>query len=85
MIAASQVRECRDPLALLRLLGYPVAPIPIVGGEWRAAGVDVSWNGTSTFELAVRLPRFDLFLLTGAGDAESIRRFLVSYGAWNEV
>jgi hypothetical protein len=85
MIRASDVRECRDPLALLRLLGYPVAPIPIIAREWRAAGVDVSWNGTSAFHLAVRLPRFDLFVLTRAGDADSIRRFLTSYGAWNEV
>ncbi|MCU1350431.1 MAG: hypothetical protein JWO56_3461 [Acidobacteria bacterium] len=85
MIAAAQIRDCRDPLSLLRLLGYPVAPLPIASREWRAAGIDLGWNGNSSFQLAVRLPRFDLFVLTGGGDAGSIRRFLLSYGAWNEV
>jgi len=85
MIGAAQIRDCREPLSLLRLLGYPVAPVQIAAGEWRAAGIELRWNGDSTFQLAVRMPRFDLFVLTGGGDAESIRRFLLSYGAWNEV
>jgi hypothetical protein len=85
MLTAQAVRACGDALALLRLLGYPVEPVLIAADDWRAAGVDIGWNGASTFQLVVRMPRFDAFVLCGSVDAESIRKFLVSYATWNQV
>ncbi len=85
MLTADSVRACSDAMALLRLLGFPVEPVLIAADDWRAAGVEIGWNGTSRLELAVRMPRFDAFVLSGGGETESIRQFLISYTAWNQV
>src|SRR5947207_7608186 len=84
MLSAAQIRT-RDVLGIFRDLGYPVAPIAITPEEWRCAGVEIGWNGTSSFHLIARLRRFDLFHLRGQTDEESLLRFLRSYRSYNIV
>jgi adenine-specific DNA-methyltransferase len=90
MLTVESVKAmCGDdaPLVLLRSLGFPVSPVLVAAEAWRAAGVDVSWNGTSELRLAARMPRLDLFLLTAEGNAEEDRvcKFLSSYEEWNKI
>lgn len=84
MLTAAQVRAC-DAAELFRELGYPVAPIAITPEEWRRAGVEIGWNGTSVFRLLARLERFDLFHFAGETDEESLLKFLRSYRAYNVI
>jgi hypothetical protein len=88
VITAAHLRACtsRDAaLALLRELGYPVEPVPIVGSEWRRAGIDVAWNGTTELHLAARTPELDVYLVNGdeAHDNAAAGRFLRSLQAYN--
>lgn len=88
MITAAHLRACtsRDAaLALLAELGYPVQPVPIVGAEWRRAGIDVAWNGTTELHLAARTPELDVYLITGeeAHDHGAAERFLRSLETYN--
>ena len=88
MLTAARVREYTGrsgPLALLRDLGYPVAPVEVDPGEWRRGGVTLPWNGEARLRLAARMRRFDLFLLTGRSDRESISQFLRSYKSYNTI
>ena len=90
MITAAHLRACtsRDAaLALLRELGYPVQPVPIVPAEWRRAGIDVAWNGTTELHLATRTPELDLYLVCGddAHDSVAAERFLRSLAAYNAI
>ena len=90
MITAAHLRACtsRDAaLALLRDLGYPVQPVPIVPAEWRRAGIDVAWNGTTELHLAARTPELDLYLVCGdaAHDSGAAERFLRSLAAYNAI
>jgi hypothetical protein len=84
MLTPGDVRS-RSVLDLFRELGYPIAPVAIPPDEWRRAGVEVGWNGTSSFSLAARLQRFDLFHFTGQTDEESLLKFMRSYRAYNVV
>jgi hypothetical protein len=84
MLTAAQIRT-RDVLGIFRDLGYPIAPIAITAGEWRRAGVEIGWNGASSFHLIARLKHFDLFRLQGDADSESLLRFLRSYRAYNVI
>jgi len=84
MLTAARVRAC-DAAALFRELGYPIAPVAITPEEWRRAGVEIGWNGTSSFRLLARLERFDLFHFTGETDEESLLKFLRSYRAYNVI
>ena len=84
MLTASRVRAC-DAVELFRDLGYPIAPIAITPEEWRRAGVEIGWNGTSCFRLLARLERFDLFHLRGNADEESLQQFLRSYRSYNVI
>jgi hypothetical protein len=84
MLTAAQIRT-RDVLGIFRDLGYPIAPIAITPEEWRRAGVEIGWNGTSSFHLIARLKHFDLFRLQGDADPESLQRFLRSYRAYNVI
>jgi hypothetical protein len=71
MLTAARVRELRgDGLALFRELGYDVAPVAIDPAEWRRAGIAIGWNGDSSFTLAARMRRFDLFHLRGDAEEE---------------
>lgn len=82
MLTAADVRQ-GDPFALLRALGYPVAPVTVDRNEWRCGGVAIPWNGETRFHLAVRLREFDLFVLEGRVGAEAIGEFLRSYQKYN--
>ena len=90
MISAAQLRACttRDAaLGLLRDLGYPVQPVAIVPAEWRRAGIDVAWNGSTELHLAARTPELDLYLVSGDGacDSAAAERFLRSLQAYNAI
>lgn len=90
MITSAHLRACtsRDAaLALLRELGYPVHPVPITPTEWRRAGVDVAWNGTTELHLAARTPQLDVYVVTGdeAHDGAAAERFLRSLQSYNAV
>jgi methylase of polypeptide subunit release factors len=86
MLTAARLREYTGPSAaldLLRDLGYPIAPVDVDPAEWRRGGVSIPWNGEGRLTLAARLPRFDLFLLTGCVAEEAITQFMRSYAAYN--
>ena len=74
-----------DALSLLRLLGYPVAPVDVDAEEWRRGGVSIPWNGSTRFQLAVRMRDFDLFVLTGNVHEKSISQFLHDYSRYNKL
>jgi methylase of polypeptide subunit release factors len=86
MLTPARLREYTGPsgaLDLLRDLGYPISPVDVDPAEWRRGGVTIPWNGEARLTLAARLPRFDLFLLTGCVPEEAIAEFMRSYGAYN--
>jgi hypothetical protein len=86
MLTPARLREYTGPsgaLDLLRDLGYPIAPVDVDPAEWRRGGVTIPWNGEAHLTLAARLPRFDLFLLTGCVPEEAIAEFMRSYSAYN--
>ena len=86
MLTPARIREYTGPsgvLDLLRELGYPIAPIDVDPAEWRRGGVAIPWNGEARLTLAARLPRFDLFLLTGNVPEEAVSQFMHSYRSYN--
>ncbi|HJW95740.1 MAG TPA: N-6 DNA methylase [Thermoanaerobaculia bacterium] len=87
MITASRLNGLRGlsgVFTLLHELGYPVvAPIVVDAEEWRGAGIQLDWNGSSTLHLAARTRRFDLFVLQSDAGQESIGAFLRSYREYN--
>ncbi|MDP9193703.1 MAG: N-6 DNA methylase [Acidobacteriota bacterium] len=86
MLTPARLREYTGPsgaLDLLRDLGYPIAPVDVDPAEWRRGGVTIPWNGEAQLQLAARLSRFDLFLLTGNVPEEAVAEFMRSYGAYN--
>ena len=77
MLTPASLREYTGPSAvldLLRDLGYPIAPVDIDPAEWRRGGVSIPWNGEAHLTLAARMPRFDLFLLTGTVAEEASKK-----------
>jgi hypothetical protein len=88
MLTPARVRGYTGPggaLALLRDLGYPVAPVDVNPEEWRRGGVVLPWNGSSRLQLAARMHHFDLFVLTGNVPADAALRFLRSYREYNLI
>ena len=86
MLTPARLREYTGPsgaLALLHDLGYPVVPVEVDPEEWRRGGVSIPWNGDSRLRLVSRMPRFDLFLLTGTVPEHSVAEFLRSYADYN--
>lgn len=86
MLTPARLREYTGHsgvLDLLRDLGYPIAPVDVDPAEWRRGGVHLPWNGEAHLLLAARLPRFDLFLLTGTVTEDAIADFMRSYRAYN--
>jgi hypothetical protein len=86
MLTPARLREYTGHsgvLDLLRDLGYPIAPVDVDPAEWRRGGVHIPWNGDAHLMLAARLPRFDLFLLTGNVPDDAIADFMRSYRAYN--
>jgi len=90
VITRDDLRACssRDAvLALLRELGYPVQPVAIAPAEWRRAGIDVAWNGSTELHLAARMPELDLYVVSGdeACDGAAAERFLRSLASYNAI
>ncbi|HEX3582744.1 MAG TPA: hypothetical protein VH087_13335, partial [Thermoanaerobaculia bacterium] len=84
VLNAARIRELYgDALALFRDLGYAIAPVTIDPAEWRRAGIALRWNGTSSFSLAARMRRFDLFHLRGDAEEPALLDFLKSYREYN--
>ena len=86
MLTPARVRGYTGPdaaLALLRDLGYPVAPVDVDPEEWRRGGVTIPWNGTTRLQLAARLRHFDLFVVTGNVTSEAMLQFMRSYREYN--
>jgi hypothetical protein len=84
VLTASRIRELRgDALGIFRDLGYAVAPVPVDPVEWRRAGIAIGWNGASSFSLAARMRRFDLFHLRGNAEEQALLAFLKSYREYN--
>jgi hypothetical protein len=84
VLTAARIRELHgDALALFRDLGYAIAPVTIDPAEWRRAGVAIGWNGTSSFSLAARMRRFDLFHLRGDAEEAALLEFLKTYREYN--
>lgn len=88
MLTAARLREYTGPsrlLDLLRDLGYPVAPVDVDPVEWRRGGVEMPWSDDTRIRLAARLRHFDLFVLEGQVEQESIAIFLTSYRSYNRL
>jgi hypothetical protein len=90
VITAARVRRCtsaEETFALLRELGYQVAPIAIAAADWRRAGIDIQWNGSIALHLAARTLQLDLYVLAGDELPESgaITSFLRSLTAYNAL
>ena len=84
MLTAARIRELHgDGLAIFRELGYEIAPVAIEPAEWRRAGIAIGWNGASSFSLAARMRRFDLFHLRGEAGEQALLEFLKSYREYN--
>jgi hypothetical protein len=86
VITSAQLREC-DVFTLLRTLGYDIAPITIAAADWRRAGIEISWNGEVTLQLATRTPQLDLYVLTGDAlpEPDAITAFLRSLASYNAL
>jgi len=85
VITAARLRDCnsRDGLfALLRELGYPIAPIDIAPQGWRDAGIEIPFDSLA---LAARMRRFDCYVVDDAKCDDDVARFLKSLHAWNVI
>ncbi|HJQ40444.1 MAG TPA: hypothetical protein VKB93_25135, partial [Thermoanaerobaculia bacterium] len=82
MLTRERIRNS-GALELLRELGYPVEPIDVDPEEWRRGGVPLPWNGEAKLQLAARLKRFDLFVLSGTATEEMVAEFLRTYASYN--
>lgn len=90
MIAAARLRGCgssAEVFALLRELGYEVAPITIAAAGWRRAGIAIGWNDAVTLHLAARSPQLDVYVISGEElpESEAISAFLRSLTAYNAL
>ena len=90
MITAERLRRCcsgEDAFALLRELGYEVAPIAIAAAGWRRAGIDVPWSDDVALHLAARTPQLDVYVIAGdeLPDSGAITAFLRSLATYNAL
>ena len=90
MITAARLQRCtsRDEVfALLRELGYDVAPVSIVAAEWRRAGIAIGWSDALSLDLAARTPQLDVYVISGGElpDAAAITAFLRSLASYNAL
>ncbi|MDP9361398.1 MAG: N-6 DNA methylase [Acidobacteriota bacterium] len=90
MITAARLQRCTsrdDVFALLRELGYDVAPVAIVSAEWRRAGIEIGWSDALALDLAARTPQLDLYVISGGElpDAGAITAFLRSLTSYNAL
>ncbi|MEA2336544.1 MAG: hypothetical protein QOE82_551 [Thermoanaerobaculia bacterium] len=84
MITAAHLRD-RDVFALLRTLGYDIAPITIAAADWRRAGIEIGWNGNVTLQLVSRTPQLDLYVISGEVETPAITAFLRSLTSYNAL
>lgn len=89
MITAERLRGCRsgeDAFALLRELGYDVAPVAIAAAGWRRAGIDIPWSDDVTLHLAARTPQLDVYVIAGDElESAAVTTFLRSLTRYNAV
>jgi hypothetical protein len=90
VITAARMQRCtsREELfALLRELGYDVAPVPIVAAEWRRAGIEIGWSDSVALDLVARTAQLDLYVISGEElpDAATITAFLRSLTSYNAL
>jgi hypothetical protein len=84
VITAAHLRA--DVFTLLRDLGYEISPITIAAADWRRAGIDISWNGNVTLQLASRTPQLDLYVISGElPESIAITAFLRSLTSYNAL
>jgi len=86
VITAAHLRA-NDVFAILRTLGYHVAPITIAAADWRRAGIEIAWNGDVTLQLASRAPQLDLYVISGDAlpESDAITAFLRSLTSYNAL
>jgi len=86
VITSAHLRD-RDVFALLRDLGYDIAPVTIAAADWRRAGIEISWNGEVTLQLTSRTPQLDLYVLSGnvLPEPDAITAFLRSLASYNAL
>ena len=86
MITAAHLRDC-DVFTLLRHLGYDIAPITIAAADWRRAGIEISWNGEVSLQVASRTPQLDLYVISGDAlpEPDAITAFLRSLASYNAL
>lgn len=86
MITPAQLRA-GDVFTLLRTLGYDVAPVTIAAADWRRAGIEISWNGEVTLQLASRTPQLDLYVISAnqLPEPDAITAFLRSLASYNAL
>jgi hypothetical protein len=86
VITQAHLRDC-DVFTLLRTLGYEIAPITIAAADWRRAGIEISWNGEVTLQLASRTPNLDLYVISAneLPEPDAITAFLRSLASYNAL
>jgi adenine-specific DNA-methyltransferase len=91
VITAARLRRCDsacEVFALLRELGYEVAPIEINAAQWRRAGIAIAWDDNVALHLAARMPQLDIYVIRGATDppdAHAVTTFLRSLTSYNAL
>jgi hypothetical protein len=90
VITAARLGRCGSSeatFALLRDLGYEIAPTAIAAADWRRAGIDIPWTDTVALHLAARTPQLDLYVLSGEElpDCDAIAAFLRSLTSYNAL
>ena len=89
MITAARLRRCGsidEAFALLRDLGYEIAPVTIAATDWRRAGIDIPWSDGVALQLAARTPQLDVYVISGeelpeCGAITAFLRSLTTYNA----
>jgi hypothetical protein len=90
VITAARLQRCgssEEAFALLRDLGYEIAPIAISAADWRRAGIEIPWNASVDLHLAARTPQLDLYVVSGEElpDSASVMTFLRSLATYNAL
>jgi len=90
MITAARLQRpgsAGEVFALLRDLGYEVAPVAIAAADWRRAGIDIPWNDTAALHLAARTPQLDVYVVSGEElpGSDAITTFLRSLTTYNAL
>lgn len=83
MIGADALRRCRDTSSmaeLMKAIGYPADPVPIVTEEWERVGIECRFGSQSRLSHLCRLPSLHLFVVeSDYSERDSCSRFIHSY------